>query len=288
LSSDRSRGSLLSGRPADQRELATPASRSQVRRTDLGESLSARENERREEPGLDPAPPLGLVGSAALFGAAALLLFLTTRLAVPALVSATGAEPVVMWFQAASTILFGLLLLTSALLLSRERRSGRPGPRAARLRLRPMGGGDWCWTVGGFATIGALTGGVGAVLGMLPEGTKVHPSFMAFEPLGPGRYWILGAWLSFFLLNIVGEEFVWRGVVLPRQEVAFGRRAWLVNGVLWLLFHAAFPWQVLVTLVPNTLILPYIVQRRRNTWIRVVIHAAFGGAGFLVIAFGLA
>jgi hypothetical protein len=34
------------------------------------------------------------------------------------------------------------------------------------------------------------------------------------------------------VLNIVGEEFVWRGVVLPRQEVAFGGRAWLVNGVL--------------------------------------------------------
>jgi membrane protease YdiL (CAAX protease family) len=250
--------------------------------------LSSWRSEEREGLGLDPVPPLGLVGSAALFGAAALLLFLTTRIAVPALVSATGAESVVMWFLAASAILFGPLLLTSVLLLGRERRSGRPGSWAARLWLRPMSGGDWCWTVGGIATIGVLTGGVGAVLGMLPEGTNVHPSFMAFEPLGPGRYWILCAWHPFFLLNIVGEEFVWRGVVLPRQEVAFGRRAWLVNGVLWLLFHAAFPWQVLVTLVPITLVLPYIVQRRRNTWIGVAIHAAFGGTGFLVLAFGLA
>ena len=62
------------------------------------------------------------------------------------------------------------------------------------------------------------------------------------------------------------EEFVWRAFMLPRQEVAFGEKAWLVNGVLWLLFHAAFPWQVLVTLVPITLILPYVVQRRRSTW----------------------
>src|SRR5215510_4699098 len=36
------------------------------------------------------------------------------------------------------------------------------------------------------------------------------------------RYWILGAWLPFFVLNIVGEEFTWRGVALPRQEAAFG------------------------------------------------------------------
>jgi Type II CAAX prenyl endopeptidase Rce1-like len=41
------------------------------------------------------------------------------------------------------------------------------------------------------------------------------------------------------LLNILGEEFLWRGVVLPRQEVAFGRRAWVVNGILWLLFQGS-------------------------------------------------
>ena len=110
---------------------------------------------------------------------------------------------------------------------------------------------------------------------------------MAFEPLTSGRYWILAAWLPFFVLNIVGEEFLWRGVVLPRQEVAFGGKAWLVNGTLWLLFHAAFPWQVLLILVPITLIVPNIAQRRRNSWPGVVIHAGFGGMGFLALAFGL-
>jgi membrane protease YdiL (CAAX protease family) len=242
----------------------------------------------REVPESARLAALGLVGSAALFGAGALLLLLTTQVAVPALVSATGTETVVAWFLAASTVLFGPLLLIAALLLYRERRTGRLGSWGVRLWLRPMNGGDWLWAIGGFATIGVLTGGIGVVLGMLSGDTKLHPSFMAFEPLGPGRYWILGAWLPFFVLNIVGEEFVWRAVVLPRQEVAFGRRAWLVNGLLWLLFHAAFPWQVLVTLVPITLILPYVVQRQRNTWIGVVIHAAFGAMGFLALAFGLA
>lgn len=231
---------------------------------------------------------MGLVGSAALFGASALLLFLTTQLAVPALVSATGAEAVVVWFLAASIVLFGPLLLLTALLLYRERHPGRPGSWGARLWLRPMNGDDWLWAVGGFAAVAVLTGGIAAALGAIADGSKFQPSFMAFEPLSLGRYWILGAWLPFFALNIVGEEFVWRGFALPRQEAAFGVRAWLVNGVLWLLFHAAFPWQVLVTLVPITLILPYIAQRRRSTWIGVVIHAAFGAMGFLALAFGLA
>ena len=110
---------------------------------------------------------------------------------------------------------------------------------------------------------------------------------MALSPLGPGRYWILAAWLPFFALNILGEELLWRGVVLPRQEAAFGKRAWLANGLGWLSFHAAFPRPVLLLLVPITLILPAIAQRRRCTWPGVIIHAAFGAVGFLSLAFGL-
>jgi membrane protease YdiL (CAAX protease family) len=192
-----------------------------------------------------------------------------------------------MWFLAASVVLFGPLLLTAALTLYRERRPGKQDSFGARLWLRPMNRDDWLWAGGGLAAVVVLTGGIGATLTLLGDATNLHPSFMAFRPLGPGRYWILGAWLPFFVLNIVGEEFVWRGVVLPRQQVAFGRLAWLVNGILWLLFHAAFGWQVLLTLVPITLILPYVVQRRRSAWIGVVIHGGFGALGFLVLAFGL-
>jgi membrane protease YdiL (CAAX protease family) len=191
-----------------------------------------------------------------------------------------------MWFLAASLVLFGPLILVAALLLNRERRQGKLVSLGARLWLRPMNGGDWLWAVGGLISVGMLTGGIGGALRMLQDGKNFHPSFMAFEPLGPGRYWILAVWLTFFVLNIVGEELVWRGVALPRQEVAFGERAWLVNGFLWWLFHAAFPWQVLLTLVPITLLLPYVVQRRRSTWTGIVIHAGFGAMGFLVLAFG--
>ncbi|TIS96449.1 hypothetical protein, partial [Mesorhizobium sp.] len=93
----------------------------------------------------------------------------------------------------------------AALLLYRERRPGRLGSLGARLWLRPMNGGDWLWAVGGLAAVGVLTGGIGAALRMLQDGKNLHPSFMAFEPLDPGRYWILSAWLPFFVLNIVGE-----------------------------------------------------------------------------------
>jgi hypothetical protein len=58
----------------------------------------------------------------------------------------------------------------------------------ARLRLRAMNGGDWLWAVGGLVAVGVLTGGIGSLLRMLQADKGLHPSFMTFEPLGPGRY----------------------------------------------------------------------------------------------------
>jgi hypothetical protein len=175
----------------------SPAGAVVVRRTGGEGPLTVDDLERREGPGPNRVPPLGPIGSAVLFGAGALLLFLTTRVAVPAFLSITGAETVVMWFLAASIVLFGPLLLTAALLLHRERSRGGLGSLGARLWLRPMNGDDWLWAVGGLAAVGILTGGIGAVFRMLQDEQSLHPSFMAFEPLGPGRYWILGAWLPF-------------------------------------------------------------------------------------------
>ncbi len=114
-----------------------------------------------------------------------------------------------------------------------------------------MNGGDWFWAVGGLAAIGVLTGGIGAAPDAARrEAIPILRSWLSSRsvPAGPGFRRVAPV----FVLNIVGEEFVWRGVALPRQEVAFGGRAWLVNGILWLLFHAAFPWQVLLSLVPIT------------------------------------
>ena len=79
----------------------------------------------------------------------------------------------------------------------------------------------------------------------------------------------------------------WHGLLLPRQETAFGRRAWLVSGLGWLVFHVPFGPVILLTLWPTVFIIPYAVQRRQNTWIGVVVHAGLNGPGFLAVAFGL-
>jgi membrane protease YdiL (CAAX protease family) len=115
----------------------------------------------------------------------------------------------------------------------------------------------------------------------------MHPSFMTFEPLSDGRYWILFAWLPFWVFNIMGEEILWRGVLLPRQEIVFGKSTWIFHGFFWMIFHIAFGLHLVLSLIPIFFIQSYIVQKRKNSWIGVLIHAGLNGPGFIAVAFGL-
>jgi membrane protease YdiL (CAAX protease family) len=110
---------------------------------------------------------------------------------------------------------------------------------------------------------------------------------MDSSSLSNDNWWIYLAWLPFLFFNIMGEECMWRGYIMPRQEVVYGRWTWLVHGSFWLLFHAPFGWQLMITLVPVLYIESYIVQKRRNTWTGVLIHVVFGVIGFLSVSQGL-
>jgi len=85
-------------------------------------------------------------------------------------------------------------------------------------------------------------------------------------------------------LNIFGEELWWRGYILPRQEKVHGRWTWAIHGLLWLLWHVAFlPWQAFA-LLPICLFIPYVAQRRQNTWPAVIIHLQNGIVLLLILA----
>lgn len=160
-----------------------------------------------------------------------------------------------------------------------------------RFRLVRMNGKDWLWAIGGFIltflSIGVLAFTEQILLKTLPA--IAPPEFFPVW-LKPGTTFSMGlfeefigaplkgnwgvAALFFVMLffNIVGEELWWRGYILPRQEVVHGHWTWVINGLLWLFWHVAFyPWRALA-LLPICLILPFIAQRRQNTWIAILIH----------------
>ena len=233
-----------------------------------------------------PLPPMSVSQSRTIFAIAATALVLHTRLFIPWLSDVTGIETIVSWFLCAGLGVFLPLIIAGWLLLEKE---GDISPRSwrDRLRFRRMNRGDWIWTAGGVMAVGILGMAITKLIELSTGSIDSQPSFMRFEPLGPGRYWILIAWLPFWLLNIMGEEFLWRGVMLPRMEAGIGRAAWLHHGFGWALFHLAFGWQLFLTMLPILFILPFIVQRRGNSWIGVIIHAVLNGPAFVLIALGV-
>ena len=231
--------------------------------------------------------PMGIGQSIIIFAVASLALWLGTRYLFPVINKWLGVETVVSWFLVAGLGIFFPILVLAGILLKKERVLKRPGLWKNRLRFRSMNRGDWLWSLAGIGSIAVFSGlilkGTEAIFGTVSS----QPPFMAFDSLTSGRYWILLVWFPYWLLNIMGEEILWRGVILPRQEVRFGKWTWIFHGFCWALFHIPFGWKLLITMLPILFIQSYVVQKRQNTWIGVFIHAGINGPSFVAISFGL-
>jgi uncharacterized protein len=90
-----------------------------------------------------------------------------------------------------------------------------------------------------------------------------------------------GNWVCFALIaalsvfnTILGEELLFRGVLLPRMQGAFGRWDWVANGVLFAAYHLHMPWVILATLLGDTLALSYPSRRYRSALIGIIVHSS--------------
>lgn len=231
--------------------------------------------------------PLKVFPSAILFISAAVLLWIMTRICIPLLSDIAGYETIISWFICAGAGVFIPLTITGIIMLGKEGYTLNKETFTKLLRFRPMTRRDWKYSLIALAAIGILTAGIFFTLQAFVPGFNHTPSFLALEPLSPGRYWLLLAWLPFWVLNIGGEEFFWRGVLFPRQELALGKKTWIWHGTGWAVFHLAFGWQLLVMLLPLLYIESYVVQKTQNTYTGLFLHGAMNGPGFIAIAFGI-
>jgi len=167
-----------------------------------------------------------------------------------------------------------------------------------RFRIKPIRGKFWWWVVLFVAVdIGLylLVYSVG-----YPVVKWVHDAFpspaILSDILGnsttflgyelKGNWWLLGIWLFYYFFNVLGEEFIWRGYILPRQELTHGKHTWIVHGMLWTLFHIFSPYNALMVL-PGALFMSYIVQKYKNTTIFIISHATLNGLVAIRIISGI-
>jgi len=89
-----------------------------------------------------------------------------------------------------------------------------------------------------------------------------------------GAWWFLAMFVVQAAFNtIFGEEFLFRGVLLPKMEGVFGRSSWVANGVLFGLYHVHQPWRIPSSVLTG-LLYAFPAYRYRSTWMSIVLHSA--------------
>jgi membrane protease YdiL (CAAX protease family) len=106
-----------------------------------------------------------------------------------------------------------------------------------------------------------------------------------------GAWGLLGLFVVSSLFNVfLGEEFLFRGVLLPRMHGVFGKWDWVANGVIFGFYHLHQPWTILSNIVFGWIV-ALSAKRFRSNWFPIIMHsgqAVFFSVLILGLVLGLA
>jgi membrane protease YdiL (CAAX protease family) len=114
---------------------------------------------------------------------------------------------------------------------------------------------------------------------LFPFLTRVPTSIDFDQMIVPefiGAWWLLGLALLNFVFNyFLGEEFLFRGVLLPKMKGVFGKWDWVANAVLFGLAHLDSPLRIPKVML-STLAYTWTSRRFRSNWFAIILHAVEG------------
>jgi len=170
---------------------------------------------------------------------------------------------------------FLLLFLATIIGLRREGLSLSWAPVQERLRIKRMDSTAWKWTLS-FLFLSLLSGFILNLVGQF-----VYEKVGFWPPDADIPLTNIPFLLIVLVINVLTEEFWWRGYILPRQELEHGKFAFIVNGVLWSLFHM-FKWWAVPLMLLRQWMLPLVVQRTKNTTPGILMHFISNGISVLL------
>ncbi len=92
------------------------------------------------------------------------------------------------------------------------------------------------------------------------------------SPQMQGQWWVLGILLVSFVFNyFLGEEFLFRGVLLPKMQGVFGKYDWVANAVIFGLYHLHKPWSI-PSVIVGSLAITWPAKRFRSNWMAIIVH----------------
>jgi membrane protease YdiL (CAAX protease family) len=72
---------------------------------------------------------------------------------------------------------------------------------------------------------------------------------------------------------VLGEELLFRGLLLPRMQGVFGKSDWVANGALFALYHLHVPWAILNSFVEGIFLEAYPSRRFQSAWMGIIAHS---------------
>ena len=140
-------------------------------------------------------------------------------------------------------------------------------PRTGR-----VGGKVWLWVLP-FVLVFALEQALPGIAGPLQR------DFGRFVGDDRGKAFFQGAWGWFAVVvvlsvfnTVLGEELLFRGLLLPRMKAVFGKYDWVANGLLFSLYHVHVPWVIPSSLV-DMIALAYPSRRFQSAWMGIIVHS---------------
>lgn len=242
--------------------------------------------------------PLSWVPSSLILLVIGTLYYLAYHYLIPDFLERTG-QPYLVAYLWVWEVSMGLILAISLLLYLLEGHLFAWKAFATRYRLEHMPGKDWLWTLAVLIVAAGCYFGLSGTARWLASIPVFTPSPLAPAELRPdavgnilpglffgmaiqGQWWVVIVYFFGWIFNILGEEFFYRGWMLPRQELAFGKYAWLINGTMFTFQHWMQPYNFLA-IWPGALFMAWVVQRRRNTWIGILQHGLMNFSALVML-----
>lgn len=145
-----------------------------------------------------------------------------------------------------------------------------PGdPRSGR-----VGGRVWLWVIPF-----VLLFGLWEAFGFDITGPS-NRDFAEFLDTAAGQAFFSGAWGWFAVVvvlavfnTVLGEELLFRGILLPRMRGVFGRGDFVANGVLFAFYHLHQPWSI-PSALGDIIFTAYPTRRFQSAWMGIIVHSA--------------
>lgn len=195
------------------------------------------------------------------------------------------------WPFALAIILPLLLLLIYAILIGIKEKSSE-GLKGVleRWNLKKMKKNDWLWT---FVLISIIFIGYFGlsktpdwIVGNFPfinppeEFNLIRTENSFFGLPLKGNWWILLLHILILIINVLGEELFFRGVIFPKQKLYHGKHTWIAHGLCYHLFHMFYPWDFF-RILPESLAYAFVRQKTDNTLPGIIAHFVFNSLGII-------